>query len=84
MTRLALSMDESVLERARRQAVSRKTSISKLFVSVICMLEQEDDRSQTLPPVTRQLGGLLRSENGSDADCRRLLDEYRMERYGAL
>ena len=30
-TRLALSMDESVVERARRLAEARNTSISKLF-----------------------------------------------------
>ena len=44
MTRVALSMDEAVLE---------------------------------------QLGGLLRPDDGGEVDCGRILDEYRMERFGA-
>ena len=42
-TRLALSMDDSVVERARRLAERRNTSISKLFVSFVCMMEQQKD-----------------------------------------
>ena len=84
MTRVALSMDEAVLERAKRYAVARKTSVSKLFVSMVVMLDQEDDRQAQIPPVTRQLGGLLRPDDGGEVDCGRILDEYRMERFGAL
>ena len=84
MTRVALSMDEAVLERAKRYAVARKTSVSKLFVSMVVMLDQEEDRQAQIPPITRQLGGLLRPEDGAEVDVKRILDEYRMERYGAL
>ena len=84
MTRVALSMDEAVLERAKRYAVARKTSVSKLFVSIVCMLDREEDRQEQIPPITRQLGGLLRPDDGTEVDCKRILDEYRMERYGTL
>ena len=49
-TRLALSMDESVVERARRLAERRNTSISKLFV---LMEQQRDVDSSELPPLTK-------------------------------
>ena len=40
LTRLALSMDEDVVARARHLADVRDTSISKLFVSFVCLMEQ--------------------------------------------
>ena len=52
-TRLALSMDESVVERARKLAVARNTSISRLFVSFVCMMEQTSAATDgILPPLT--------------------------------
>ena len=83
MTRVALSLDEKVLERAKRHAARRKTSMSKLFVSIICMLDEEDPGVE-IPPIIRQLGGLLRPDEGCEVDCERLLDECRMERFGSL
>ncbi len=63
-TRLALSMDESVVKRARRLATARRTSISKLFVSVICLLEEEESRKSTeLPPLTKRALGLAKPKD---------------------
>ena len=60
-TRLALSMDESVVERARRLAEARNTSISKLFVSFVCIMEQQKDADwHELPPLTKKALGLAR------------------------
>ena len=38
-TRLALSMDQDVVARARRLAKVRNTSISRLFVSFVCLMD---------------------------------------------
>ena len=62
-TRVSLSMDESVLERARHHSEVRKVSISKLFVSMVCMLDEAESRQRELPPITRQLKGLLKPKS---------------------
>lgn len=83
-TRVSLSMDESVLERARHHSAVRKVSISKLFVSMVCMLDEAESRQDELPPVTRQLKGLLKlnAPLPADWDYRDLLNERMMERFG--
>lgn len=83
-TRVSLSMDDSVLERARHHSAVRKVSISKLFVSMVCMLDDAESRLQELPPMTRQLKGLLKPDAplSADWDYRTLLDGRMMERFG--
>ena len=84
-TRVSLSMDESVLERARHHSEVRKVSISKLFVSMVCMLDEAESRQRELPPITRQLKGLLQPKSPlqKDWDYREVLGDRLMERYGA-
>lgn len=83
-TRVSLSMDDSVLERARHHSAVRKVSISKLFVSMVCMLDDAENRQRELPPLTRQLKGLLKSKEPlpADWDYRTLIDERMVERFG--
>ena len=84
-TRVSLSMDDSVLERARHHSAVRKVSISKLFVSMVCMLDEAESRQKELPPLTRQLKGLLKPSAPlpENWDYRDLLGERMMERFGA-
>ena len=84
-TRVSLSMDESVLERARHHSAVRNVSISKLFVSMVCTLDEAESRQEELPPMTRQLKGLLKPSAPlpADWDYRELLGERMMERFGA-
>ena len=84
-TRVSLSMDESVLERARHHSEVRKVSISKLFVSMVCMLDEAESRQRELPPITRQLKGLLKPKSPlpKDWDYHEVLGDRLMERYGA-
>jgi len=82
-TRLALSMDESVVERARRLAERRNTSISKLFVSFVCMMEQQKDSDvQELPPLTKRALGLAKVDVPDDWDYKNLLADELIGKYG--
>lgn len=82
-TRLALSMDESVANRARMLADSRNTSISKLFVSFICLMEQQKDyRQNELPPLTKKALGLARGIVSADWDYRDDLATELAGKYG--
>lgn len=83
-TRVSLSMDDSVLERARHHSEVRKVSISKLFVSMVCMLDDAENRQRELPPLARQLKGLLKPKEPlpADWDYRTVLGERMVERFG--
>lgn len=82
-TRLALSMDESVVERARRLAEARNTSISKLFVSFVCTMEQQKDADwQDLPPLTKKALGLAKGCVSPDWDYRTELAAELAGKYG--
>ena len=80
-TRLALSMDESVVERARRLAVARNTSISRLFVSFVCLMEQTSALADgQLPPLTKRALGLAKGCVSDDWDYRDVLADALMEK----
>lgn len=82
-TRLALSMDDSVANRARMLADSRNTSISKLFVSFICMMEQQPDSGlDELPPLTKKALGLARGIVPAEWDYRDDLAAELARKYG--
>ena len=82
-TRLALSMDESVVERARRLAERHNTSISKLFVSFVCMMEQQKDSDvHELPPLTKRALGLAKVDVPDDWDYKDLLADELIGKYG--
>ena len=82
-TRLALSMDDSVVERARRLAERRNTSISKLFVSFVCMMEQQKDSDvHELPPLTKRALGLAKVNVPDDWDYKNLLADELIGKYG--
>ena len=82
-TRLALSMDEDVVARARRLAEMRETSISKLFVSFVCMMEQSAAAKTELPPLTKRALGLAKCDVTDDWDYRDVLSDALIEKYGA-
>ena len=82
-TRLALSMDESVVERARRLAERRNTSISKLFVSFVCLMEQQKDvETSELPPLTKRALGLAKVDVPGDWNYKDLLADELIGKYG--
>lgn len=61
MTKLTLSVDEKVVERAKRYASRRGTSVSRLVETYLDALARPADmRDQDLPPVTRRLRGILK------------------------
>ncbi len=61
MSKLTLSVDGKVVERAKRFAAGRGTSVSRLVEAYLEGLARpEQAASQDLPPVTRRLRGILK------------------------
>lgn len=85
-SRLSLSMDDTIVEKARHLSDMRGVSISKMFVSFILKTEGESlvGEERSLPPIAAQLKGILKPDNPlpSDWDYRQELDAARMERFG--
>ena len=81
-TRLALSMDQDVVARARRLAKVRNTSISRLFVSFVCLMEQSATAKTELPPLTKRALGLAKGDLPADWDYRDVLSDAILEKYG--
>lgn len=72
MSKLTLSVDEKVVERAKRYAAARGTSVSRLvetYLDAIARAKSSSDKE--LPPVTRRLYGILR---GAKYDRKDYLD----------
>ena len=81
-TRLALSMDQDVVARARRLAKVRNTSISRLFVSFVCLMEQSATVQTELPPLTKRALGLAKGDLPADWDYKDVLSDALIEKYG--
>ena len=81
-TRLALSMDQDVVARARRLAKVRNTSISRLFVSFVCLMEQSATVQTELPPLTKRALGLAKGDLPADWDYKDVLADALIEKYG--
>ena len=76
-------MDEDVVARARRLAKSRNTSISRLFVSFVCLMEQNRGGESELPPLTKRALGLAKGTVSDDWDYKDVLSEALLEKFGA-
>lgn len=85
MTRkLTLSIDSSVIAKARRISKHRRTSVSAMFSNFIASLEEDVPTVHELPPITRrvlEMGAKL-PPVPADWDYREELSETLAEKYG--
>jgi len=82
--KLTLSVDPSVIAKARRISKHRRTSVSAMFSNFISSLEEELPPVEDLPPITRrvlEMGAKL-PQVPSDWDYRDGLSEALAEEYG--
>lgn len=76
MPKLTLSVDEQVVERAKRYARDRGTSVSQLVETMLDALSSAGKASEEAPPVLSRLRGSMK--RGSVADYRQYLErKYR-------
>jgi hypothetical protein len=81
-TKLTLSMDASIIERAKQAARARNTSVSAMLARLVRGLDAMDRSGDGdfIGPVTRAASGLVELDSNSlDAD---LLGDALWERYG--
>jgi hypothetical protein len=75
---LNLSIDGSVVSRARRYSHRHGTSISSLVSGFLSSLpaDEQSDGGEELPPVVRRLYGVARGGGDLDDYRRRLVEKY--------
>lgn len=72
MAKLTLSVDERVIERAKRYARARGTSVSGLVEQLLDLAASGSAQADMAPPVLSRLRGVLKG--GDRADYRRYLE----------
>ena len=83
-TKLTLSVDPSVIDKARRISKRRHTSVSAMFSNFIILLEDESSFEQEMPPITRrvlEMGAKL-PQVPADWNYKDELADILSERYG--
>lgn len=73
MSKLTLNVDPDIVERAKRFARSRGTSVSRLVTGYLALITE--DQAGEDPPVLRRVRGSLRGTVPDDQDYREVLAE---------
>lgn len=72
--KLTLSVDQQVIERARRYSVRHKTSISQIVSTYLSQLDSPSD--QRFSPLVRRLRGILPQDVDMEDYHRHLEEKY--------
>lgn len=74
-TKLTLSLDSQLIERAKKVARSRGKSVSQMVADYFRNLESADRGGEELPPLTRSLYGVLEGSGVTEEQYGRHLEE---------
>jgi hypothetical protein len=75
MAKLTLSVDATVVERAKAYAARQGTSVSRLVENYLGLLgDSAPGGEEDLPPITRRLAGILKGARVGRDDYRRHLE----------
>jgi len=78
-TKLTLSVDKHVIEKAKEYAKSQKISLSRLIESYLASLISEKTRDIEITPLVESLSGVI--ELGKDFDYKPDYTDYLIEKY---
>lgn len=80
MTKLTLSVEEAVVEKAKQIAKANDTSVSAMFTQFVLSMAAGESRPLKIGPLTRKLIGILKVP--ADKSYKDLLTEALMDKYG--
>ena len=78
-TKLTLSADEKLIERAKKLAKQQGTSLSAMFVRYLEALLQQQKTEHEISPLVKQMTGLATAPEGKTD--RELIEEALAEKY---
>jgi len=79
MTKLTLSMDEKVVEQAKRLAAKNGTSVSAMFTRFVQSMAGMEPRRGGVGRITRRASGIVSVPKGKT--YRKVLEESLLEKY---
>jgi len=82
MTKLTLSIDEAVVDKAKQIAQANKTSVSALFSQFVQSMAGQRARRAKIGPLTRKLSGIVKLP--PEKGYKELLTEALMDKYGIV
>ncbi len=77
--KLTLSLNESVINAAKRYAKSNNTSLSKLIESYLGSLTRNEKQEVEITPLVKSLSGIINLEK--DFDEKDVYTDYLLEKY---
>lgn len=80
MTKLTLSVEEAVVEKAKQIAEANKTSVSAMFSQFVRSMTAQRSRPARIGPLTRKLSGVVKLPPGKG--YKELLAEALADKYG--
>ena len=78
-TKLTLSLDRDIIEKAKEFAQSRHQSLSKLIETYLQQLTGSKDMESSVTPLVARLSGVLNA--GKVADHKRVYTDYLADKY---
>lgn len=73
--KLTLRLDKALINRAKKHASKKGTSVSQLVANYFSVLEEEEDSSETFSPITASLIGILKDSEVEEKDYKSYLEE---------
>jgi hypothetical protein len=80
VTKLTLSIEEAVVEKAKRIAEANQTSVSAMFSQFVQSAAVQPKRRAKVGPLTRKLSGIVALPRGKD--YKEALTEALMDKHG--
>lgn len=78
-TKLTLSLDKEIIERAKLYAKSRKISLSRLIESYLSAMIDSQKSEVEITPLVESLSGVVKLKKGED--IRENYTDYLMDKY---
>jgi hypothetical protein len=79
-SKLTLSADKEVIERAKKLARENRTSVSAIFTRVVSAMTSERTSPKGLGPITKKASGLIKISPGKSDQ--KLLEDALSEKFG--
>ena len=79
MTKLTLSIEPSVVEKAKQMAAANNTSVSAMFSQFVESASTQRGRRPKIGPLTRKLSGIIELPPGKD--YKKLVEEALVDKY---
>jgi hypothetical protein len=80
MSTLTIEVDDDLYARARQLAAARKMTVAEMLERLLRVAADRPPAKSELPPITRQVVGLLPSM--TDEEAERVLEEERTRKFG--